>query len=391
MKKLYCFVATLFLCWSYSAVAQTFKLDLDNGEFFGPGHAVYNETGIVGVNRFVDAEVRNIVLTGPLTGFVQFFNNGADEPNVIAEKLQNGGIVDGLASDGTLINENGDTALRLNFSDPATGESADVMVIPTLSDLTPDGSEPILPDNGNLTFNPTVVADPADPTKVVHFKVVFTTGAKTVPLSLKTQKGLGGGVDSAGPLKSGRVIVGRLGDYDQDGFLDGKLVQAENAPLELVVGRGNPIAQKRPWTSNVPVSPDQAAFLTLHNLLTNYPQAFEAAMEQQDFEATFEHLQGLDDGILALLGNFRRLLPALLSSKQVSKFEALLLNYTLHLARLSVIRASSSLDRSAILSSAGKVGKHRVRKLQRELQREVERAMKKLKFVADRMNSLTNA
>ena len=143
------------------ANASAFTLNLNNGTFFGPGNAVYNDTGEIGKTTFVDAQVRNIVLTGPLQGYIPFFNNGSQAPNAIAEKLQVGGIVDGMASDGTLINENADTGLRLNFNDPNTGESADVMVIAEFSDALPNGGEPILPDkNGNLTFNPSVVADP---------------------------------------------------------------------------------------------------------------------------------------------------------------------------------------------------------------------------------------
>lgn len=298
-----CFSALLL---SSASNVSAFTLFLDNGTFFGPGNAVYNDTGIVGKNTFVDAQVRNIVLTGPLNGFIPFFNNGAEEPNVIAEKLQQGGVIDGMASDGTLINENADTALRLNFSDPETGESADVMVIAEFSNATPDGGEPILPDaNGNLTFSPSVLADPGSPELISRFEVSFTTGVAQVPFSLKTQQGLGEGEDNAGPLPSGHALVGRMGDFDQDGYLDGILVLAANAPLDLVVARGNPIAQIRPWISDIPVDPITASVLTLNGVVRNYAPVLEKTLERNDISAAINYLNSVTENTKSVLNNMR--------------------------------------------------------------------------------------
>lgn len=380
----------IFLFYSSTSIGQSFTLFLNNGEFFGPGNAIYNDTGIAGVNRFVDAEVRNVILTGPLTGFVPFFNNGEDEPNVIAEKLQVGGVIDGVASDGTLINENLDTALRLNFSDPESGESADVMVVARASDQTADGSEPILPDEkGNLTFNTSVLADPGHPDLISRFEVVFTTGASEVPVSLKTQMGIGGGEDNAGPLKSGRVIVGKIGDYDQNGFLDGMLVLANNAPLDLIVGRGNPIAQKRPWLSDIPISPDQAAFLTLSNLLNNYPLAFDKAIEQRDFVALQEHLHNLDHGVIAVIGNFRRILPLTAhegkhTGKAASQ-EFIKIYNLLEKVRMDVVTESGRIDKKLI------DGAYRGKRYfyhHHWVRWNIENIMRNLQQVASRMGSL---
>lgn len=351
LKLLYSAVCLSSLCLSNSALAQapTFSLDLNNGEFYGPGNAVYNDTGIVGINKFPDAQVKNIILTGPLTGVTPFFNNGGEEPNAIAEELSKSGPVDGMASDGTLINENADTALRLNFSDPVSGESADVMVVAEMSD-TPDGGEPIRPDAfGNLTFSPDVVADPGDPSLISRFNPVFTTGFAEVPLSLKTQLGEAGGVDAAGPLSAGSVLVGRLGDYDQDGFMDGILVLAENAPLDLIVARGNPIAQRRPWTSDIPLSPDQAIFLTLSGMLNNYPYALSRAEQQFDFVSMQRHLSNLDLGVDAIIGNMRRLLPALdLDSSRIKKGKALIIRNKLKNIRKQIAETASEIDKLGI-------------------------------------------
>ncbi len=45
------------LAYILPEVAFGFTLFLDNGFFYGPGNAVYNDTGRIGVNKFVDAEV----------------------------------------------------------------------------------------------------------------------------------------------------------------------------------------------------------------------------------------------------------------------------------------------------------------------------------------------
>ncbi len=142
------------------------------------------------------------------------------------------------------------------------------MVIAEASAATPDGTEPIVSDGkGNLIFNPSVVADPGQSEFISRFYVKFTTGAVKIPLSLQTQHGNPGGQDNAGPLPSGQILIGRMGDYDQDGYLDGELVPAENTPFDLLVGRGNPFAQRRLWTSDIPIDGFGAAAITLNGIL----------------------------------------------------------------------------------------------------------------------------
>ncbi len=284
-----------------------FTMFLNNGYFYGPGNAVYNDTNIHGQNQFTDGQVRNIFFSSPNSGGVSFYNNGAAEPNVIAEKLQVGGVVDGLASDGTPINENADTALRLNFRRSDSSESADVMAVAIASPESPDGSEPIeFDEKGNLTFSPSILADPGEPELISRFNVKFTTGAAQVPLSLNTQEGLSGGEDNAGPLPAGRFLVGRMGDYDQDGYMDGVLVLAENSPLDLIVARGNPIAQYRPWTSDIPVAAVQAAVLTLNGIAQNYPVPVMHTIYKSEYLVLLQSLSEIDSGLDAALINLRR-------------------------------------------------------------------------------------
>ncbi len=371
---------------STTSEVSGFTLVLDNGEFYGPGNALYNDTGIVGVNRFPDAKIKNIVLTGPLQGFIPFANNGAEEPNVIAEKLTKSGPVDGMASDGTLINENGDTALRLNFSDPTTGESADVMVIAERSS-EPHGGETIAPDVfGNLTFRPNVVADPGDPALVARFNPVFTTGYVEIPLSLKTQMGAQDGVDNAGPFHTGHILVGRLGDYNQDGFLDGILVLADNAPLDLIVGRGNPIAQRRPWLSDIPISPDQAIYLTLSGLMNNYPYAFAKAQELNDIVAILTHLQNLDQGIEAILGNMRRVILQLeLSGNHQIIHQLLSLRDKFNKVQNSISDTTSAIDKMGI---RGAITKRTGQSKAEKISKQIARIFYGLKGISEELNQI---
>lgn len=290
-----------------NTLAATLFLESD-GRFFGPGNAIFSETG-TSIKKFRDAQVRNITFIGPFTGFIPMFNNGAEAPNVTAEILQDG-LIDGLTSNGILINENINTALHLDISDPATGESANIMAVAVASEETEDGSELVYPDEkGNITFNPTVYADPGQADLVRKLPaIVFTTGSARVPLSVKSQRGEFGGVDNAGPLSSGHVLIGRVGDFDHDGFLDGILVLAGNAPEDLIVGRGNPLAQIRPWHSDIPISPAEAVGLTLNNIVQNYPQPLQEVLEHGNFAAAVGYLGAIDESLASALESVRLVL-----------------------------------------------------------------------------------
>ncbi len=183
------------------------------------------------------------------------------------------------------------------------------MVIAEASAATPDGTEPIVSDGkGNLIFNPSVVADPGQSEFISRFYVKFTTGAVKIPLSLQTQHRNPGGQDNAGSLPSGQILIGRMGDYDQDGYLDGELVPAENTPFDLLVGRGNPIAQRRPWTSDIPIDGFGAAAITLNGILQNYPEPIMMTVWEGDYLAAAGFLIAINSGVDAALLNIRRVM-----------------------------------------------------------------------------------
>ena len=271
--------------------SNAFTLFLKAGDFYGPGNQ--------GTHAFQNGEVRNLTFTGPFQGVIPFFNNGPAPPNVIAEVLQ-GGVIDGLTSGGTPINENIDTALQLNLDDPDTHEKANIMVVAVKAEsVTPDAL-------GNLVFHPQVIADPGIPALEVPFTVTFTTGAVQIQKSLKTQMGAPGGHDRAGPYLSGQFIIGKVGDFDQDGMLDGNLVLSGNAPMELIAGRGDPIGQLRPWVSDIPVTPSDAYIFTVRGIVANFPKPLATEMDSGFTDLTLIQLSDVGSRIDAALGNIDR-------------------------------------------------------------------------------------
>jgi hypothetical protein len=309
----------------------TFTLFLKAGTFYGPGDK--------GVHQFNNAEVRSIVLTGPLNGFIPFFNNGAELPNVIAEVLQ-GATVDGYTSDGRPINENIDTGLRLILPDTGSGESANIMVVSVEQEI-------IQPDaKGNLVFEAHVVADPGPSAPVAPFDVRFTSGAVRIPLSLKTQRGLAGGHDFAGPFASGHVLIGRIGDFDHDGYLDGELVQGENAPLELIAARGDPLAQRRPWVSNIPSTPPLSALLNLNGIVQNFPEPLLQTLTTGQVQNAVDYAFDINGRLNAALYD----LNAILSSPEMTHRQKL----RAHAARLLVRQGRQYIEHGLDILARGK-------------------------------------
>lgn len=305
--------------------APAATLSLKAGTFYGPGDK--------GVHPFQNGQVRNIQLTGPLQGTVPFFNNGAEPPNVIAEVLQ-GGVIDGFTSDGRAINENIDTALHLELADPTTGEAGSLMVVSVEQEVVQADQM------GNLVFVAHVVADPGLPVLVTPFQVRFTTGGAKIPLSLKTQSGIFGGHDFAGPFPSGHTLIGRIGDFDHDRFLDGELVQGENAPMELVIARGDPIAQHRPWVSDIPSTPALSALLNLNGIVQNFPTPLRKALEHGRNQEAIDYAYDINGRLNAALYD----LGAITQSKANPKKQRLRAHAAIGFVRLARWQIEAGLD-----------------------------------------------
>lgn len=298
MKLRNIFVTGLLLIAPSHLIAEDFILK--GGAFYGPGDN--------GVHVFPDGSLNNFVLTGPLSGFIPLFNNGAEEPNVLGEKLQTGAIVDGELSDGKLLNENMNNAFILRTTDPINGP-VDVLVA-SIEGGPFNGDTIFSPDQfGNLTIQSYVAFDPGIPELVAFNPIFLTTGAATIPLSLKTQMGLSGGHDQAGPFPSGKTLIGRLGDFDNDGFLDGEILLAGNSPMNLVVAEGDPVFLNRPFVSDLKIDPLDATSLTIASVVSNFSgPLFESGLGEKNVDLTLEYLADINVRIDAAIANMQQVI-----------------------------------------------------------------------------------
>jgi hypothetical protein len=271
-----------------SAAAQAgFHVALHGGTLYGPGAR--------GAHVLQQGSLENLIVTAPLTGTIPFANNGSTAPNVEAESLFDG-PVDGLLSDGTKINENVNAAFVVTAPDYDADRSLRLLI----ASISEEGIAP--DEKGNLTFSLNVGFDAGPSGHVIRLPVKLTTGAVVVPNSHASQHP--SPQDAAGWFHAGRAVIGRLGDFDQDGFLDGVFVLAGNAPAELPVGGGDPVVIIRPFTSEIPVTALEAAFMTLNGIVKN----FDTAEIKKSFDAktewtTLEHLRDISERLDAALTN----------------------------------------------------------------------------------------
>jgi len=173
-----------------------------------------------------------------------FWNNGADEPNVKAEK--DFPPVDGLLSDGTKINENADlgsfTLAGVRFL-PAVGEGGEFA----------GQQQAVTEPDGNVTMVMDLLLDLGiGPKGIIRIPFRGTTGTVTVPGPLANPQGAAG-ASQAGPLKTGETLSGRVGDFNGDGFIDGTLVAVGVMPLSSPVYPGQPFAMSRNFETDIPI------------------------------------------------------------------------------------------------------------------------------------------
>jgi hypothetical protein len=99
----------------------------------------------------------------------------------------------------------------------------------------------------------------------------LTTGTRKVPLSLQSLARQPGGYDKAGSFASGTKLVGRVGDFDADGLMDGIIVATANVPLQADLLPGAPVANKRGFRTDIAIDPLFALELTLHGIVNMRP------------------------------------------------------------------------------------------------------------------------
>jgi len=258
------FLALLLFLFSCNIFAQTFNVTVIDGKYFGPN-------ADQGLNQSGD-QLRNLYFVGSLEAVVPFFNNGPLAPNVAGEVEF--GDVDGLLSDqSTKINENVDAAFSLLLND-TQGEYGVLVAVVDGGPL--EGNELLKPDiNGNLTANIEIAWDSNSRYPLIRDHKTFTTGAVFIPKSMKTYLGRPGGKDHAGPYPSGSALIGRLGDFDLDGYLDGTFVTSSNTPMALPGAEGDPDLLIRTWVSDIPIGPLEATYANVNGIVVNFEPIVE--------------------------------------------------------------------------------------------------------------------
>ncbi|HEU5134143.1 MAG TPA: hypothetical protein VFU13_03265 [Steroidobacteraceae bacterium] len=210
------------------------------GTFYGPGR-------VQDVTIF-DVQINHIVFPSPTTFVTPFTNNGAKEPNICGDREIRDKST-GVLSDGvTPLNENVNAcAFKL--------KDMKILVGVVKSGAHQGEQISVVLDGGHMLMTMDFALDlGVGSGGIIKLPFYGTTGEVTVPKSLQSQMNIEGGIDQAGSLKPGDKIRGRLGDFNNDGMLDGAIVVAGNIPLSSIFMPGAPYALIRYFDTDVPYS-----------------------------------------------------------------------------------------------------------------------------------------
>lgn len=241
-RRLMVLLAFALLLEFASATAYTVfsvsKSGSDAGVFYGPGK--------LPAVRLFDATIRNVGFSTPNVFITPFVNNGREGP-FTAVQLAVSRTPDGTLSDNaTLINVNVDT-------DPFELNKITMTAVIVGGGLH-GGEQIAVMHRGAMIMTMDMALDMGiGEGGVIKLPFYGTTDEATIPYSLQTQMGLPGGIDRAGPLESGAKIKGRIGDINDDGFIDGAVVVVGNMPLTSVFMPGAPYALIRHFHTDMKV------------------------------------------------------------------------------------------------------------------------------------------
>lgn len=261
----------LALLWSHRSAP--FSIALTGGTLYGPGPLEDQPLS--------PGSLRNLYLGGTLSGLIPAFNNGEDEPNLPGETLQ-GGTVDGLLADGSEANENVD----VGYVEIMNGKFK--LFLSAVQDGPSQGIVHFFLDDGwHWTIFDDIAIDPGFPVGVIKIRdFTWSTSPRVLPVSRQTEAKAPAGVDRSGSITSGEVVPGALGDSNFDGKLDGTFNAIGRFPYDSVILPGTPFCQTRSFDSDIPVSAEQAALLTLANALGHLRLALDLGAtnpEQAEF------------------------------------------------------------------------------------------------------------
>jgi hypothetical protein len=209
-----------------------------------------------------EGKLGSIVLDNELGGASEFFNNGLEPPNVPGE-MEIYGHLGGRLSNGAPFNE------HVYGGVVSIGQGALKMLSVIAGDGEMKGRETYrLNERLNWIIHTDLALDAGFPQGlVISRNITITSGVLLVAPSLQTETGLKGGMDEAGSLPSGAPIYGMLGDMENRGFLDGRIVGVGRVPLGFMFVPGSPLVMQRNFRSNIPVTREEAGVLTFAGLV----------------------------------------------------------------------------------------------------------------------------
>jgi hypothetical protein len=156
----------------------------------------------------------------------------------------------------------------------------------------------------NMVWTVDLGLDPGFPEGIVRVNgFELTTGTRQVPVSLQTAAGQPGGYDKAGSLASGSTLIGRVGDFDADGFLDGTIVATANVPMQADLLPGAPVGNLRGFSTDIAIAPLFALELTLHGIANMRPLVTETLTGGRLALLT-ERLKDVEQRLLAARANY---------------------------------------------------------------------------------------
>ena len=228
-----------------------YVIDTVGGTVYGPGPMP--ATPITG------GKFTHVPVNAGLEGDLGFFNNGKAEPNIPGEKEIFGDFKGGFLSNGVPFNE------HLHGSVLSIGQGALRMLAVVASDGPNKGGETYRVDERlNWRLRTDMALDPGFPEGMVVSKNIdITSGVLWVPQSLQSEAHTPGGFDHADYLPSNGPIIGNLGDANDDGFLDGRIVGAGRTPLKYLFAPGAPLVMSRTINTDIPVKPHVSGLLEL--------------------------------------------------------------------------------------------------------------------------------
>jgi hypothetical protein len=278
-------VAVLLTNWGLVQGAQSraglYTFELRGGYFFGPGPIVPNTVLPEGRLTNIHFDLRS------WRGYCEFHNDGR---------------LDSKLSDArTRINQNIDAGHLL------IGGGTSAILLAAVDGGPHNGREEYaLDEHYRLVWRVDIALDSGFPEGIIRLNdFVLTTGVARIARSQQSVRGEPGGYDQAGTLSSGTFIAGRLGDFDQDGFMDGVLVAAPNVPLAADMLPGAPVGNQRGFRTNLPLEP----WLSLELVLRGVQQLqapIETLLVEGDLGQTAQLIADMSDRTRAAGVNMQR-------------------------------------------------------------------------------------